>query len=105
MTYLIPNIKKPPENSNLDAKFLGNLKIDATPRRMHSMIKLLAGVHPVATVAWNFCLLYSSSLFKIVECVIFIEGYAKKSGIEHLFTMDVSGQAEKFRQAFIDLKG
>ncbi|KAK0452864.1 uncharacterized protein EV420DRAFT_626870 [Desarmillaria tabescens] len=47
-----------------------------------------------------------SSLFKqTIECAIFIEGYAKKSGIEHLFTMDLSGQAENFRQAFIDLKG
>ncbi|KAK0438258.1 hypothetical protein EV421DRAFT_1906793 [Armillaria borealis] len=46
-----------------------------------------------------------SSLFKqTIECAIFIEGYAKKSGIGRLFTMDISGQAEKFRQAFVDLK-
>ncbi|PBK66608.1 hypothetical protein ARMSODRAFT_1006001 [Armillaria solidipes] len=47
-----------------------------------------------------------SLLFKqTIECAIFIEGYAKKSRIGRLFTMDISGQAEKFRQAFADLKG
>ncbi|PBK66630.1 hypothetical protein ARMSODRAFT_352149 [Armillaria solidipes] len=45
-----------------------------------------------------------SSLFKqTIECAIFIEGYTK-SGIGRVFTMDISGQAEKFRQAFADLK-
>ncbi|KAK0214467.1 hypothetical protein IW262DRAFT_1466199 [Armillaria fumosa] len=46
-----------------------------------------------------------SSLFKqTIECAMFIEGYAKKSGIGHLFMMDISGQAAKFHQAFTDLK-
>ncbi|KAK0438269.1 hypothetical protein EV421DRAFT_1972095 [Armillaria borealis] len=46
-----------------------------------------------------------SSLFKqTIKCAMFIEGYAKKTGIECLFTMDVLGNAENFRLAFIDLK-
>ncbi|PBK88460.1 hypothetical protein ARMGADRAFT_1084414 [Armillaria gallica] len=47
-----------------------------------------------------------SSLFKqTIECAMFIEGYAKKSGIENLSAMDtVSVQAEKFHQAFAGLK-
>ncbi|KAK0234409.1 hypothetical protein EDD85DRAFT_955231 [Armillaria nabsnona] len=46
-----------------------------------------------------------SSLFKqTIECAMFIEGYAKKSGIGRLFTIDISGQAAKFHQAFADLK-
>ncbi|KAK0439728.1 uncharacterized protein EV420DRAFT_1169158 [Desarmillaria tabescens] len=46
-----------------------------------------------------------SSLFKqTIECAIFIEGYTKESGIKHLFKMDISAQAEIFRQAFVDLK-
>ncbi|KAK0234412.1 hypothetical protein EDD85DRAFT_792463 [Armillaria nabsnona] len=46
-----------------------------------------------------------SSLFKqTIECAMFIEGYAKKSGIGRLFTIDISGQAEKFHRGFADLK-
>ncbi|PBK98181.1 hypothetical protein ARMGADRAFT_1075044 [Armillaria gallica] len=46
-----------------------------------------------------------SSLFKqTIECALFIEGYAKKSGIGRLFTIDISGQAAKFHQAFAGLK-
>ncbi|SJL16194.1 uncharacterized protein ARMOST_19713 [Armillaria ostoyae] len=48
--------------------------------------------------------IYSSLFKQTIECAMFIEGYAKKSGIEHLFATDVSGQAENFRQAFADLK-
>ncbi|KAK0211849.1 hypothetical protein IW262DRAFT_337373 [Armillaria fumosa] len=43
-------------------------------------------------------------LFKqTIECTIFIEGYANKSEIGRLLTMDISDQAEKFSYAF-DLK-
>ncbi|KAK0200219.1 hypothetical protein DFS33DRAFT_1395744 [Desarmillaria ectypa] len=48
--------------------------------------------------------IYSSLFKQTIECAIFIEGYAKKSEIECFFAMNVSGQTEKFRQAFIDLK-
>ncbi|KAK0481276.1 hypothetical protein IW261DRAFT_1562554 [Armillaria novae-zelandiae] len=46
-----------------------------------------------------------SSLFKqTIECALFIEGYAKKSGIGCLFTLDISGKAKEFLEAFDDLK-
>ncbi|SJL17581.1 uncharacterized protein ARMOST_21133 [Armillaria ostoyae] len=48
--------------------------------------------------------IYNSLFKQTIECAIFVEGYAKKGEIEHLFKMDVSGQAEKFHQAFVDLK-
>ncbi|KAK0439718.1 uncharacterized protein EV420DRAFT_1733535 [Desarmillaria tabescens] len=48
--------------------------------------------------------IYNSLFKQTIECAIFIEGYTKESGIKHLFEMDISGQAEKFRQAFVDLK-
>ncbi|KAK0438238.1 hypothetical protein EV421DRAFT_2021353 [Armillaria borealis] len=48
--------------------------------------------------------IYNSLFKQTIECAIFIECYAKKSGIKHLFEMDISGQAAKFRQAFVDLK-
>ncbi|PBK98147.1 hypothetical protein ARMGADRAFT_569013 [Armillaria gallica] len=145
MNELVPSIKKPSENYKfLDSSETLDKVFDATKR----MIDTLAGVHPVATVAWGFLsigfevlkdqrdtnqtvldlyaemiLVYEefskddilqqrdrlqgiySSLFKqTIECAIFIEGYAKKSGIGRLVTMDISEQAEKLRQAFIDLK-
>ncbi|SJL17586.1 uncharacterized protein ARMOST_21138 [Armillaria ostoyae] len=48
--------------------------------------------------------IYNSLFKQTIECAIFIEGYAKKSGITHLFEMNISCQAAKFRQAFVDLK-
>ncbi|PBK98170.1 hypothetical protein ARMGADRAFT_1161666 [Armillaria gallica] len=49
--------------------------------------------------------IYSSLFKQTLECAMFIEGYAKKTGMEKFFTMDISVQAEIFHQAFIDLKG
>ncbi|SJL00968.1 uncharacterized protein ARMOST_04282 [Armillaria ostoyae] len=49
--------------------------------------------------------IYSSLFKQTMECAMFIEGYAKKTEIEKIFTMDISVQAENFHQAFTDLKG
>ncbi|KAK0452928.1 uncharacterized protein EV420DRAFT_1697654 [Desarmillaria tabescens] len=48
--------------------------------------------------------IYNSLFKQTIECAIFIEGYTKESGIKHLFEIDISGQAEIFRQAFVNLK-
>ncbi|KAK0421599.1 hypothetical protein EV421DRAFT_2068852, partial [Armillaria borealis] len=48
--------------------------------------------------------IYDSLFKQTIECAIFIEGYAKKSGIERLVSTNISEQAEKLRQAFINLK-
>ncbi|SJL14650.1 uncharacterized protein ARMOST_18115 [Armillaria ostoyae] len=145
MNELVPSIKKPSENH----KFLDSSEtLRSVFEAAKGMIDTLAGVHPVATIAWGFLSvgfevlknqrdtnqavldLYAemisvyeeaskndilqrrdglhgtySSLFKqTIECAMFIEGYAKKSGIRCLFMIDISGQAEKFHQAFTDLK-
>ncbi|PBK98114.1 hypothetical protein ARMGADRAFT_568599 [Armillaria gallica] len=49
--------------------------------------------------------IYNSLFKQTIECAMFIEGYAKKSGIGRLVTMDISEKAKDFHQAFTDLKG
>ncbi|KAK0438250.1 hypothetical protein EV421DRAFT_2037891 [Armillaria borealis] len=49
--------------------------------------------------------IYKSLFKQTIECAMFIEGYAKKSRIGRLVTIDISVQAENFHQAFTDLKG
>ncbi|KAK0473088.1 hypothetical protein IW261DRAFT_718627 [Armillaria novae-zelandiae] len=48
--------------------------------------------------------IYDSLFRQTIECALFIEGYAKKSVIERLVKMDISDEAKKFGQAFVDLK-
>ncbi len=65
--------------------------------------------------------IYNSLFKQTIECAMFIEGYAKKSGIGmhlsfnyfmvlttfpgRLVTMDISEKAKNFHQAFTNLKG
>ncbi|KAK0474726.1 hypothetical protein EDD18DRAFT_1470562 [Armillaria luteobubalina] len=48
--------------------------------------------------------IYDSLFKQTIECALFIEGYANKSMIGHLVTMDISDRAEKFSHVFADLK-